>query len=117
MNPVFLIQFLVVVVFLVGVLLVAAGKPNWFAKWAQRRNPFFPFRRWNFTSMPPDWKRRLVAHFVYGLLFGCVTIWLSLRYGAGAGGVAAVSGLMCLNFVVVAFRIIAKSRALGERIR
>ena len=94
-------------------LLVIRGKPAWLAKRA-RSKPFYPFRRWDWTEMPTNWRGALVWCCIYTLAFGCVTTWLMLSHGASGWAVASVSGLMCLHFMVLSVRIIAKKVALGS---
>ncbi len=64
--------------------------------------------------MPSNWKRFLVFAFIWAILFACVTIWLLFR-GGYAWSPASVTALMCLNFIVLIVRIVAKRMALGTQ--
>ena len=111
-RVIIIIQVLLPVVVLAGVALIGLGKPEWIARGA-RNKPFYPFRRWDWTTLPLNWKRFLALVVSFALAFGFFSVWVLLRSGAGAWSPASVSALLALHFAVLFVRIVAKRIGLG----
>ncbi len=74
-------------------------------------NPFYPWKRWTWKAMPPNWESKLLQLLSYLALFALLAAyaWFKQR-----GWVAVFSAMISVNFAAHAVRIVVKRINLGS---
>jgi hypothetical protein len=95
---------------------VVIRRPAWFGGLLGGRaydDPFWPFRRWTWTTPPERWKKAVLTGLLFGLVgFPGMAVWLYYRKpGHPQWGFIAFNLLLSLWLVLSSIRIWAKVRA------
>jgi len=76
-------------------------------------NPFYPFHRWTWTTPPQNWRSRLFAALMAGIMMGCMALNWMLADRA-LPGMAAMFLLYAVILLSTAARIVIRVIHLGE---
>ncbi len=70
-------------------------------------NPFYPYRRWTWTTPPRNWRERLLSSLINGLMTGGLA-WLMMLLDPPSPGMSAVLLLYAVIFLSTAARIVIR---------
>ncbi len=74
-------------------------------------DPFYPWKRWTWKAMPPNWKSKLLQLLFWLAAFALVAAYALFKQ---RGWVAVFSAMMSVNFAAHAVRIVVKRINLGS---
>ena len=109
MSPVLVLQLTFLFAFVFAVVLLIRS-PQRFG--INRDDPFYPWKRWTWNAVPPNWKSKLLQSFFWSAAFALTTL-----FEQGLV-LVCIPWLLSLNFAVHSVRIVANVlslKSLGGR--
>ena len=108
MSPLSVVQLTFLFAFVLGVFLTIR-RPQRFG--IDPNDPFYPWKRWTWKAMPPNWESKLLQLLSWVAAFALVAAYALSKQ---KGWVAVFSAMMSVSFAAQAVRIVVKRINLGS---